>query len=138
MSEYYAPEPDVVYVTAARLHLAEERALNGAPDVAVEIVSRDSRRRDNEDKRDLYERSGTAEYWIIDPGRRRADFLRLARGRYKPVALEKDIFTSRTIPGFWLDVGWLFVRPLPNDYDCLQTILAGPPPAAKPRKRPKK
>jgi hypothetical protein len=45
------------------------------------------------------------------------------------VALERNrIFRSEALPGFWLDVTWLFAKPLPNDWDCLQQILAGDPP----------
>jgi Uma2 family endonuclease len=46
LSEYRAPEPDVGYVKPDRVHLVEERQMQGGPDIAIEIVSRDSRSRD--------------------------------------------------------------------------------------------
>lgn len=123
-----APEPDVMYVSAAQRHLAEELGFRGAPDVAVEIVSRDSRRRDTEVKRNLYERAGVREYWIIDPRRHWADFFYLSQGRYEALPLAPgDIFVSRVIPGFWLRCEWLLDPPLPDSYTTLQTILAGAP-----------
>jgi Uma2 family endonuclease len=140
VSEHYAPEPDIAYVSESRLHLAEELAMNGGPDVAVEIVSRDSRRRDNVDKRELYERAGVQEYWIIDPGQRRTEFLRASKRGFRPIPLKKkQFFHSQAIPGFWLDVNWLFSRPLPSDYDCLQTVLATatlPAPRKAAKRRP--
>jgi hypothetical protein len=34
------------------------------------------------------------------------------------------IFHSQELPGFWLDVRWLFEQPLPSTVDCLKQILA--------------
>src|SRR5437870_5587058 len=62
ITDLRAPEPGVGYVRPERVHLVEERHLLGGPDIAVEIVSRDSRRRDYTDKRQLYEDAGVAEY----------------------------------------------------------------------------
>lgn len=118
------PEPDVLYVRPERSDILEETCVRGAPDIAVEIVSRDSRHRDYNDKRQLYERAGVAEYWIIDPLQTRCEFLRLKDGRYEFIPLERNsIFRSQVIPGFWLNVDWLFVRPLPKAQDCLKALL---------------
>lgn len=127
LSEIRAPEPDVAYIRADRLHLAEQRGMKGAPDIAVEIVSRDSRTRDYVEKKQLYLEAAVPEYWLIDTLARRCEFLALADGRYEPIPLEDNrIFRSRTLPGFWLDVEWLLADPLPNDYDCLQAVLGSP------------
>lgn len=126
ITELRAPEPDVAYVSPQRMHLVEEYCMRGGPDVAVEIVSRESRGRDFGQKLELYRDAGVAEYWIIDPLERRVEFLRLIAGRYEPVSLEDGrIFRSTVLTGFWLNVDWLFAQPLPNAYDCLQEILAG-------------
>jgi len=136
ISDYRAPEPDVGYVRPEHTHLVDERHMVGGPDIAVEIVSRDSRKRDYEMKRELYEAAGVAEYWIIDPLKNQALFLGLRDGEYEPAPLDDDrIFHSGVIPGFWLDVQWLFAEPLPRPYLCLQQILAGKPRRARKRKR---
>src|SRR5437773_9356811 len=67
LSTYRAPEPDVAYVRAGRAHLIGEMAMKGGPDIAVEVVSRESRNRDYGSKKLIYEKSGVREYWIIDP-----------------------------------------------------------------------
>jgi Uma2 family endonuclease len=124
LSEIRAPEPDVAYIRSERLHLAEQRGMKGGPDIAVEIVSRDSRTRDYVEKKQLYLEAGVPEYWIIDTLARRCEFLALADGRYEPMPLESNrIFKSRALPGFWLDIEWLLSEPLANDYECLQAIL---------------
>ena len=46
LTEINAPEPDVAFVHRERLHFVHATGVNGGPDIAVEIVSRDSRERD--------------------------------------------------------------------------------------------
>jgi Uma2 family endonuclease len=62
-----APEPDISFVSTDRLHIMADTRGQGAPDIAVEIVSSDSRSRDYARKKDLYERAAVREYWIIAP-----------------------------------------------------------------------
>lgn len=128
LTTYRAPEPDVAYVRPERLHLLQEREMRGGPDLAIEIVSRDSRSRDYGEKKQVYEKAGVAEYWIVDPLQERVEFHRLRGQRYEAAPLQaKHIFRSRVLPGFWLDVNWLLAEPLPSVYACLQQILRGPP-----------
>ena len=125
LSQLRAPEPDVAYVRAERLHLLQHGGMRGGPDAAIEVVSRESRSRDYGEKRQIYQDAGVHEYWIVDPLQGRVEFLRLRNGRYELVPLENNrIFRSEAVPGFWLNVDWLLADPLPNDYDCLQEILS--------------
>jgi len=128
LSELRAPEPDVAFVSQRRLENIAEGRIIGAPDIAVEIVSRDSRGRDYGEKKQLYEEAGVHEYWLIDPLQREAAFYRLEAGRFAQVPLERSrIFRSEALPGFWLDVEWLFAERLPSRRACLQEILFGEP-----------
>lgn len=123
-----AAEPDVSFVSEARRQILTRTRGTAAPDVAVEVVSQDSRDRDYGVKHRLYEEAGVCEYWIIDPAEHRCEFHRLEDGRFLPVSLEQDlIFRSEALPGFWLDIRWLLADPLPDEYQCLDQILAGSP-----------
>jgi len=103
-----------------------------SPDIAIEIVSEDSHERDYHTKRRLYEEAGVREYWILDPIAGRHEFLRLRGGVFESVTLDQSCyFVSEALPGFWLNVNWLHADPLPDEMDCLQQILAGPPPARR-------
>jgi Uma2 family endonuclease len=136
ISDLRAPEPDAGYVVPERAHLVHDNEMEGGPDIAVEVVSRDSRSRDYGEKRELYEAAGVSEYWIIDPLQRRVQFLGLRDGRYELLPLENNsIFRSNVIPGFWLNVDWLLTRPLPAAYRCLQEILASQTKPARKRKK---
>ena len=47
--------------------LAGRKAIFGAPDMVVEVLSRSTRKKDLTVKKDIYEAQGVGEYWIIDP-----------------------------------------------------------------------
>ncbi len=101
LTQFRAPEPDAAFVRTERLHLVSERRMVGGPDIAVEIVSRESRQRDYGEKKQLYADAGVSEYWIIDPLQRRVEFHRLRAGRYEPVPLEQNrIFRSAVLGNF--------------------------------------
>jgi Uma2 family endonuclease len=124
LSDFSAPEPDVAYVRPERAGLVDEGGMRGGPDIAVEVVSRESRHRDYDLKRRLYEEAGVSEYWIVDPIQKRVEFLLLEEGRYQLAPLEQNrLFRSRALPGFWIDVDWLLADPLPPATRCLREIL---------------
>lgn len=67
LTESDVVEPDLVYVSRERAHIVTEKNISGAPDIVVEVLSEATRRRDERLKRDLYDRCGVGEYWIVDP-----------------------------------------------------------------------
>jgi Uma2 family endonuclease len=122
------PEPDLAFVAAKRLRLVKRRRVDGAPDLAIEIVSPESIDRDFVLKRRRYEQAGVREYWIIDELESRVTLLRLGRdGRYKEVRPRKGVLESKVISGFWLRPAWLWQKELPDPDEVLREILAGPP-----------
>jgi Uma2 family endonuclease len=65
--------PDVAFVAADRVPGQAPRGFfEGAPDLAVEILSPDDNARDVLDKVGEYVKAGTRLVWVIDPDRRRA------------------------------------------------------------------
>lgn len=108
-------EPDVLYVSNERAANLKSSYLDGPADIAVEVISPESRARDRGEKFYEYEQGGVREYWLIDPMRKQAEFYRLgADGVYRVAAPTPDgRFQSEALPGFWLQVDWLWQEPLP-------------------------
>lgn len=108
-------EPDVLFVAAEHLDRLKDNHLDGPADLAVEIISPESRARDRGDKFYEYEQVGIREYWLIDPIRKQAEFYSLGEdGIYTAVPLEDGLFRSGVLPGLVLEVAWLWQEPLPR------------------------
>lgn len=115
-------EPDILFVSKERESLFEKNYLNGAADVAIEIISPGTGRKDRGDKYFEYEVSGIKEYWLIDPERQHAEFYQLGEDRlYHTMSLAEDnIFRSTVITGFWFRVNWLWNKP--NELEALREL----------------
>lgn len=57
--------------------------IHGAPDLIVEVLSPSTAKNDKGYKKELYEKSGVKEYWIVDPAMRSIEAYILADGKYK-------------------------------------------------------
>ena len=89
-------EPDLMFVSKENEHRLTSQYLDGPADIAVEILSPESVRRDRGDKFVEYEAAGVREYWIIDPERKQAEFYLLDDdNHYQPIFNGKQgIFRS--------------------------------------------
>jgi Uma2 family endonuclease len=104
-------EPDLIYMSAA--HADRIGRYWGAPDLAVEILSKGTEHKDRETKRGEYAKAGIAEYWIVDPEDKKVELLRLgASGMYETAAIlgTQDHLTSALFPGFSLDLADVFAE----------------------------
>ena len=62
--------------------LAGRKAIFGAPDMVVEVLSNSTRKKDLTIKKDIYEAQGVREYWIIDPRAKSVSVYLLRDGKY--------------------------------------------------------
>jgi Uma2 family endonuclease len=126
LDERNGPEPDIAFVLLEHADRINRGRVVGPPDLAVEIVSPESRERDYDKKRKQYQRAGVPEYWIIDEDERTILLLRLdARKKYREVRPRRGLFHSETLPGFYLDPSWLWQESRPFALDIAQELLAG-------------
>jgi Uma2 family endonuclease len=89
----------------------DSKGCKGAPDLIAEIVSRSSRKKDLNDKFELYEQSGVREYWIIQPNDRTIQVFTLNEsGKY--ILQRPDTYggqvASRIFPGLTVSLEELF------------------------------
>jgi Uma2 family endonuclease len=79
------------------------------PFIVAEVVSRSSRQRDYEEKKEDYLLLGIREYWIIDPGTQEFVVLKKHGSRWREKVLKVgDTYETRLLPGFQLEVATLF------------------------------
>ncbi|MCI0389433.1 MAG: Uma2 family endonuclease [Acidobacteria bacterium] len=117
-------EPDLIFIRRDREHLLTRNYLNGPADLAIEIISPESLKRDTEIKFAEYEAAGVGEYWMLDPDYRKAEFYQLGDdGRYHRAMIGPDgVYHSKVLTGFWLKVEWLWQTPLPVTLDILREL----------------
>lgn len=83
LTEHDIVQPDLVVVLAGRTQMIAPTKINGVPDLVVEILSASTAANDTTLKKQLYERTGVAEYWIADPDNQRLERFRLVDGVYR-------------------------------------------------------
>jgi len=106
-------EPDIFFVSNTNLGKVEEVIFNGVPDLIVEVISPSMEIHDRRTKLVDYERFGVKEYWILDPQKKKYNFYRNIRGKFRevlPVGADGSvlsIYKSKEIKGFYIRIGWL-------------------------------
>ncbi|WP_255210712.1 Uma2 family endonuclease [Methylogaea oryzae] len=105
-------QPDLAVVCdAAKL---DQAGCRGAPDWVVEVISPHTAAKDHVRKRELYERHGVKEYWLVHPLDRVVTRYVLANGRYAQPLIEEAVGRTAVacLPG--LEIDWEFLNP-PDD-----------------------
>jgi len=111
LSEYDVVQPDLVFFRSERRRLIDlSDAAYVAPDLAVEVLSRSTERRDRGRKMELLARSGVPEYWIADPVRNILEIYELREQHYVLAGTYQDAarVTSTTLYGLTFDVPRIF------------------------------
>jgi Uma2 family endonuclease len=89
-------QPDIIFVSKDNLHIITKDNIKGSPDLLIEIVSKNSAKRDRIVKKRLYAKYGVKEYWLVDVDTEKIEVLVLTEGIYKTHGLFKsqDILSS--------------------------------------------
>jgi Uma2 family endonuclease len=113
MSSHDVVEPDIILITGDQQDILTPKNVQGAPALVIEVLSPSTRKRDLGIKRDLFDRGGVREYWIVDGRlnriqvhRRNADAALVVTGELKAEA--DDVLTTPILPGLELRLAPLF------------------------------
>lgn len=105
--------PDVAWWPLATLPTLPDGAISVSPVLAVEILSRDDRYGDVQDKVVLYLSAGVTVVWIVDPRSRNVTVYRPAS---EPIVLAPPlVLTDDALPGFSLSLEALFASIPPRE-----------------------
>lgn len=100
--------PDLLVIARHRLGIIGPKAIEGPPDLVLEIHSPSTRDRDLGEKKALYARYRVPEYWAGDPDARSITVFALRDGRYDVLPLVDGRARSEVLPGFEVEVAGLF------------------------------
>ena len=76
--------PDLTVITAENKKIMNWKgAINGTPDMVVEVLSRSTKNNDLTVKKDIYEANGVKEYWIVDPWAKSVAVYLLRDGKFQ-------------------------------------------------------
>jgi Uma2 family endonuclease len=123
LDEKWSPEPDLLVVREERRHLIGEQRLEGPADLVIEIVSSAHPEIDLRRKLPRYREARIPEIWMIDPHQRSILVETLGGEGYGSQTLAAGRLASVVVPGFWIEVAWLWQEPLPPPLACLRQIL---------------
>jgi Uma2 family endonuclease len=103
-------QPDVIFIASENLSIIQDGYIKGTPDLLIEILSPSTGGHDRKRKKNLYERFGIREYWIVDPVYSTVDQFILHDGVYQgpSVLTRSDTLTSPFQPCISMDIQALF------------------------------
>ncbi|MEA4882285.1 MAG: Uma2 family endonuclease [Clostridia bacterium] len=110
LSDTNVIQPDLAYIPGDKSGIVEERRINGAPHLVVEILSTWTRSKDRLRKRSIYERMHIPHYWIVDPHDETIEAYALHDDAYvlRSSALDAEDFVHPDFPGFVVDLAALW------------------------------
>jgi Uma2 family endonuclease len=110
LSDFNIVQPDILFISSDNLQIITEKNIKGVPDLIIEIISPATGYYDLSGKKDLYEKFGVQEYWIVDPMKQRIDiYLNFEHKFELHQRLEKKgIVKSNILKGFEIDLETIF------------------------------
>ena len=104
-------QPDLLFISKGREELLSERGvINGAPDLVIEILSPSTSTIDTIEKKEIYEKSGVREYWIVDAEGWTVFIYVIKTSRYELIhkAGKGERAPSKVVTGFELSIDEVF------------------------------
>ena len=115
--------PDILFVRADNTQIIRTDAVYGTPDLVIEIVSENDRPYNLVPLEADYRAIGVPEIVFIDPRRKRVRYLRKMESDYDDVFLTTGRLEFAAVPGFWIDVAWLFAEEKPDEFTVTKQLI---------------
>lgn len=123
LDERWSPEPDVLVVRPDNIGRMTEQRLEGPADLVIEIASAGDPRFEAREKLPRYREARIPEIWLIDPFAESVRAEVLGTEGYRATTRHEGRLPSAAVPGFWIEIEWLWRDPLPSTGACLREIL---------------
>src|SRR5262245_14733742 len=126
LDEHWSPEPDLLVVRNEHSQRLGTNRLEGPADLVIEIASDSDPGLDAREKLPRYRQAGIDEIWLVNPFDRSVLVEIREPIGYASERLSRGRLSSRVVPGFWIEVEWLWQDCLPSTLACLREMLATP------------
>jgi Uma2 family endonuclease len=106
LDEHNTVQPDILFISKEEFSKIQENAIYGAPDLVVEIISQSTIFADRYTKKELYERTGVKEYWLVDITNKSIEVFENIDGKFTlfSYGTEKGTVKSKFLAGFEVDI----------------------------------
>ncbi len=126
ISQYGGRLPDILFIRQDQVDIAQQRAIYGPPDLVIELVSPGDRPSDLHALETDYRSVGVPEIWFVDPQKRRVRALRRREADYEVEKLSSGAVRSDSMPGFMVELAWLFDEPRPKPAEAIARMAPEP------------
>jgi Uma2 family endonuclease len=99
--------PDIAFIRRERIGTLSKGYWEGAPDLAVEVVSPGESKNKIEEKTAKWLQFGSSAVWLVNPQTRTVE-VRIANGQRKLLCEQDDLTGEDVVPGFRLPVSEIF------------------------------
>lgn len=80
-----AVQPDIIFIGVDRSEIIKKQFVEGVPNMVVEILSIGDSNHDLILKKELYQKFGVQEYWIVNPETRETVGFATKEGKYESI-----------------------------------------------------
>jgi Uma2 family endonuclease len=126
IDDYRGRLPDLLFVRQDRIGIVDQRAVYGAPDLVIELISPHDRPSDRIALETDYRAIGVPEIIFIDQQKLHVLILRQGKSGYEEIEMAAGALNFVAISGFAVQLDWLFGEPRPDEFDLLRTLLNEP------------
>ncbi len=112
LGDIHVFQPDIAFFSTKSLSRLTEAGAEGAPDLAVEVLSPKTAALDKGVKKEVYSRFGVVELWLVEPESEEILIYRLRENVETPFALlrKNDKLTTPLLNGFSIPLERIFHR----------------------------
>lgn len=90
-------QPDIVFIAKENMSIIKDNRIKGSPDLIIEILSPGNKNHDLEIKRDIYEKFGIKEYFIVEPETKETITYYMQNKKFEKQPSTKEIITSNLL-----------------------------------------
>jgi len=124
IGEHAGRMPDLLFIKKDNLAIVDQKAVYGAPDLVIEIVSPNDRVSHLRELETDYFRVGVPELVFIDLRRQEIRQLHIQANGYDETLLTSGAISFESIEGLTLQTEWILQEPRPNKLATVQALLA--------------